>query len=63
MIDAACNSISAILGEIEQNPMARVATDPDDCEAYEIVRRIMRNIDRARIGIPEPAQTSPEPAK
>lgn len=60
MTDADRNNISAIVGEIEQNPMARIATDPDDCEAYEIVRRIMRNIDRSRIGIPEPAQTSPK---
>jgi hypothetical protein len=51
-------SISAIIGEIEQNPMARIATDPDDCEAYEIARRIMRRIDRSRAGITETAQIS-----
>lgn len=50
--------ITAIVAEIESNPMARIATDEGDCEAYEIVRRIERTLARQPAG--EPAG---EPAK
>lgn len=40
--------IDAIVTEIEANPMARVASDEDDHEAYEIVRRIERLLARKR---------------
>lgn len=40
--------ITAIVSEIEANPMARIATDEGDHEAYEIVRRIERLIARKR---------------
>ena len=38
--------IGQTISEIEQNPMARIATDPDDIEAYEIIRRIERTLER-----------------
>jgi hypothetical protein len=37
-------SIRATLAEIEANPLRSIATDPDDSEAYEIVRRIERRL-------------------
>lgn len=50
MTDAVRTSVTAIITEIERNDFTRLATDPDDCEAYEIVRRIILRIDRARAG-------------
>jgi hypothetical protein len=44
--------ISATIAEIEANPFTRIATDPNDCEAYEIIRRIERSIKR-RKQVPE----------
>lgn len=46
MSDKIRAQISATIAEIEANPMARIATDEGDCEAYEIVRRIERALAR-----------------
>ena len=40
--------IGAVVTEIERNAFVRIAIDPADVEAYEIVRRIERKLARQR---------------
>lgn len=40
--------VSAIVTELEANPLVRIATDEGDVEAYEIIRRIERTMARKR---------------
>jgi hypothetical protein len=46
MTEKTCAHITAIIKEIEDNPLVRIATDEGDTEAYEIVRRIERKLSR-----------------
>jgi hypothetical protein len=43
-LDAIRAQIGAVIDEIAANALHREATDPDDSEAYEIVRRIERRL-------------------
>lgn len=43
--------LAAIVADLEANPLVKVADDPGDCEAYEILRRIKRQLEREQLAI------------